>query len=278
MGVSTIIRAAWGLCACAALAACGDARDTPQTTDLPTFVSLNPCLDAILAEIAAPEQILALSHYSRDPSATSMATSVARQFAMTGGTAEEVIALQPDMVLASSFIAPATKAALERAGLTVETFGSPASVEESLEQIADLAALAGREEVGTRLADRIAATPQQLQGSAGSALLWQPGQIVAGEASLVAQHLRWAGFENEAASRGLGQADYVSLETVIADPPQLLLIAGDSAGQEHPLLAAAPGSMHVARFEPRLFYCGGPSIPAARQRLLDIREEMRATQ
>mgnify|MGYP000355960308 CR=1 FL=1 len=42
-------------------------------TDGPAFVSLNPCLDALLVEIAAPRQILALSHYSRDASSSSLA-------------------------------------------------------------------------------------------------------------------------------------------------------------------------------------------------------------
>lgn len=66
----------------------------------PTFVSLNPCLDDILVNVADPDQILALSHYSRDPSGTSVGVDVARQFGVTGGTAEEVLALDPDIVLA----------------------------------------------------------------------------------------------------------------------------------------------------------------------------------
>ena len=37
----------------------------------PTIVSLNPCTDAILAEVADPAQLLAISHYSHDPRATS---------------------------------------------------------------------------------------------------------------------------------------------------------------------------------------------------------------
>ena len=62
----------------------------------PSIVSLNPCSDAVLAEVADPAQLLAISHYSHDPRASSMDVALARRFAVTGGTAEEVLALDPD--------------------------------------------------------------------------------------------------------------------------------------------------------------------------------------
>ncbi len=109
----------------------------------PTIVSLNPCTDAVLAEVAGPEQLLALSHYSRDPRASSMEVARAREFGVTGGTVEEVLALKPDMVVASEFMPPATRAGLEGLGIRVETFGIASSVEQSDAQIRRLAALAG---------------------------------------------------------------------------------------------------------------------------------------
>ncbi len=46
-----------------------------------------------------------------------MPLDMARRFRSTAGTAEEVIALAPDLVVASAFTPPATRAAFERAGL-----------------------------------------------------------------------------------------------------------------------------------------------------------------
>ncbi len=273
--------AAAGLASCAApsgsLSDAGKAETgAAETGDAPTFVSLNPCLDAILVDVAAPDQILALSHYSRDASSSSIDPQVAAQFAVTGGTAEEVLALQPDIVLASTFIAPATRAALERAGLTVETFGSPASVDESVAQIAALAALADRDAEGAALVQRITETlpsaKAPLGHGAARTLLWQPGQIVPGEASLVWDILSREGLENYGAALGLSQADHVSLEMIVANPPDLLLIAGKDAGQTHPLLGRLDKT-YVARFEPNLFYCGGPSILKAWERLEEIRAD-----
>ena len=88
-------------------AGCAPAATPREASERPTVVSLNPCIDAILIEVAAPSQVLALSHYSRDPASSSIPAAVAARYGVTGGTAEEVIALQPDIVLASTFFASA---------------------------------------------------------------------------------------------------------------------------------------------------------------------------
>ncbi len=253
---------------CAPFAPAGGEGDDPATA---TFVSLNPCLDAILVEVAQPAQILALSHYSRDPASSSIAPNVAARHAFTGGTAEEVIALSPEIVLAGSFIAPETKSTLERAGMRVETFGSPTTMAQSDDQIARLAQLAGDKQRGDELTARIHAGPARPEGRELSALLWQPGQIVPGEATLIAQQLQWARLGSHSTAMGLHQADYVSLEMVLADPPDILLVAGDQTGQVHPVLSDLRTTM-VAQFDPRLLYCAGPSIPRVRERLIEIRE------
>jgi iron complex transport system substrate-binding protein len=182
-----------------------------------------------------------------------------------------VIARRPDVVLASIFMPQPTRNALERAGLRVVTFGAPATIAESAEQVRAVATLAGHGAAGEALAARIAAPPPLPAGPPLSALLWQPGEIVAGEATLVAELLREAGFASHAAARGLGQADRVSLEGLLADPPRVLLVAGDAPGQRHPLLAGQLKATHIAAFDPSLIYCGGPTIPRARARLQAIR-------
>jgi iron complex transport system substrate-binding protein len=253
--------------------ACAPEARPVASSEVPTIVSLNPCLDAILVEVAAPGQVLALSHYSRDAGSSSIPADVAARYRVTGGTAEEVIALDPDLVLASTFLPQPTRRALERAGLRVATFGSPTSVAESAAQVREVAALVGAQRKGAALAQRIAA-PGGLPPAPIDALLWQPGEIVAGEQTLIAELLRAEGFTSHAAARGLRQADAVTLETVLADPPQVLLVAGDAPGQRHPLLAQGVPAMGIAAFDPSLIYCGGPTIPKARARLRAIRAEV----
>lgn len=241
-------------------------------TDLPTVVSLNPCTDAVLAEIAAPGQVLAISHYSQDPRGTSMDLVEARRFRLTGGTVEEVLALDPDVVVAGSFLPPATRAALEDLGVRVETFGIAMTVDQSLAQVEALGTAIGRGEQGRALAREIAADLKAASVTTPtvSTVLWQPGGIVAGEAALVSDLLRRAGLSSHSAARGLGQADFLPLEQVVADPPALLLVAGDSAAQRHPVLARVAG-VRVERFDPSLLYCGGPTMPKAMARLAEVR-------
>ncbi len=253
------------------LAACAPAQPTAgNTAARPTIVSLNPCLDAILVELAGPEQVRALSHYSHDPGSSSIPQAVAARYGVTGGTAEEVIALKPDLVLASIYLPQPTRTALTRAGLKVETFGSPTSIAESVEQVRQVARLTGHTAAGEALATQIIEAPQSPLPPV-SALLWQPGEIVAGEATLIAELLRQEGFTSHAARSGLGQADRVSLEWIIKHRPAVLLIAGDAAGQRHPLMKGAWKQMLIAEFDPSLIYCGGPTIPKARARLREIR-------
>ena len=262
------------------VSACSAAPSTEESArDHASVVSLNPCIDAILVEIANAEQVLALSHYSRNPQSTSMDTRRAEQFGVTGGTAEEVLALRPDIVLAGSFIAPATKNAFERLGMRVETFGSPTNVEGSYAQIRNLAEIIGD---GARGDDFIAEIKKMLgpekddaarREEVFTALVWQSGQIVAGRETLLTELLRRNGFVSHADENGLGQGEYVSLERVLADPPDLLLIAGDSLGQEHPTLGNLTET-RVEKLEPNLLYCAGLTIPKLNDRLAAIHRSM----
>lgn len=260
------------LAACVLLAGCASPLAERAGGGQPTIVSLNPCTDAILAEVADPAQILAVSHYSHDPRATSMPLAEALRFRATGGTVEEVLALDPDVVVGSTFMAPATRAAFERLGVRVEAVGIASMVADSAAQVRQLAVLAGHPERGDVLVARIdaALAAARSDGPPIPAILWQPDGIVPGDGALVSELMRRAGFANQSAARGMAQADYLSLERLLADPPRVLLVAGRERGQEHPALAALP-AMERAAFDPALLYCGGPTIIRATERLAQIR-------
>jgi iron complex transport system substrate-binding protein len=178
------------------------------------------------------------------------------------------------MVVGGTFMPPATRAALDDLGIRVETFGIASTVAESELQIRRLAALAGNPAGGEVLAAKIAAALAAAAPPAGTApvqtVLWQPSGIVPGEGALVSELLRRAGFASHSAAIGMGQADYLSLEQVIANPPELLLVAGQERSQLHPALDALQ-NMRRAAFDPGLLYCGGPTIIRAMERLREIR-------
>lgn len=263
-----------------ALGACSPAPVArAPATSLPSIVSLNPCTDAILAEVADPAQILAISAWSHDPVSSSMDAAQARRFRATNGTVEEVLALQPDLIVDGTFTPPATRSAYARLGLRLEEVGIAATVEDSLAQVRHLAALAGHPERGEALIARITAALARAAPPAGArpiqTVLWEPGGIVPGNDTLVADVMRRAGLANFTAGKGMKQADYLPLERLLADTPELVLTAGNPRAEENRLLAhPALASLKQTRREavdPALLYCGGPTIIRAARRFAEVR-------
>ena len=257
------------------LASCAPQPAPRPRTDHPTIVSLNPCTDAILAEVTAPGQLLAISHYSHDPRASSMPLAEARHYRATGGTVEEVLALRPDVVVTGEFLDPATAQAFVRLGVQVETVGIATTVPESEAQVRHLAALAGEPTRGEALVGRIdrAVAAAHRTGPKVTALVWQEGGLVPGPDTLVAGLLGNSGFASQSAARGLGQGAYLPLEQVLADPPKLVIAAGDERMQRHPALRRLRG-VGYASLEPNLLYCGGSTIPRLAAKLAALRDAL----
>lgn len=259
------------------LGGCGQSTLPPPPAGI---VSLNPCTDAILTQVASPNQIRALSAYSSRPNASSMDVAVAQRFPSTTGTVEEIAALRPAIVVSGNFTPPATRQALVRLNIRLVEFPIATNVEESIAQVRQIAAIAGHPERGDRLAWQISAAVQASQPDDRDvvpALVWQSGGIVAGDETLIADLLSQTGFVNAAAARGLKQAEILPLERVLADPPKVILSAGDGTGENrmltHPALAKLKQA-HRAKFDSRLLWCGGPTIIKAAQRLAEVRKDV----
>ncbi len=249
----------------------------------PRIVSINPCVDSVLMHVADPAQILAISHYSHDPRATSMPLAQARRFRATSGTAEEVVALAPDVVISGPHVAPATIAALKRMGIGLVQYPVPDSVSESIAQVRDIARIAGHPARGAALAVRIHAAAQPDRSTSASAavsaLVWQSGGLVPGAETLTDDLLRRAGFRNMSAAYGLKRWDVLPLEYLVARPPSVLLStqASHAAADRvtaHPALRRLRQRIVVADYPARLMNCGGPTIIAAMARLRQVRREV----
>ena len=243
------------------------------------IVSLNPCLDAILVRVAEPAQIAALSHYSREPVASSIGPAAAARFGVTYETAEEVIALKPDLVLASRHTAAATRNALTGLGILLALFTAPASVGESLEQVRRIAGLAGHPERGEAEAARIAAALDRAAPPPGAprvrALVYERDGFASGPHTLMDELLTRTGFTNAAADYGYARAADIPLDLVVARPPQLLLSGETTPGapswgervMRHPALEALRGRVRIVTFPVHLLNCGGPNLVEAAPRL-----------
>lgn len=239
------------------------------------IVSTNPCADAIVVQLVAPERIAAISHYSQDAGASSLPLAVARRFRATAGTAEEVIALRPELVLADSFAPATTLEAYRRAGLRTVVLGSPTTVAASVAQVRQVASAVGAVDRGEAMVREIAGALAVSRPSPGygrvepSALFFISGDLASGSGNLIDELLRRAGFRNAAADYGLTYTGTIPVETLVARPPDVTIAtgAGRSAGLRQHLLP----NTRVATFPSALVNCGGPSIPPALARLRAIR-------
>ena len=245
------------------------------------IASINPCVDAVLAEVADPATIAGISHYSQDPRATSVPLAWARRFHATSGTAEELVALRPDVVLAGSFLDPATEAALRRLHIPLIKYPVPQTVEGSVAQVREIARAVGRPAAGARLARSIEAAARPSTTTRVPALIWREGGMVLGSGTLADALLTRAGFDNLSVAYHMGSWGTLSLEQLIARPPRVLLSTdADEAARGvaaiHPALRRLSGRIEVAAFPADLMNCGGPVIIRAMARLRAIRASVPA--
>jgi len=281
-GGAVAVTAAVTASAVAAVGRAGAAA-APVASALPRrIVSLNPCLDVILIQLVDHQRIAALSHYSREAYGSTIAP-VARTLPFTWGTAEEIIARAPDLVITGRFSA-ATGRALDRLGVRTVVFDVPETVEASLAQVREVARLVGAPERGEAMVARIEAALAEAAPKPGtrrlSTLVFMPGGFASGPGTLMDEMMTRMGLDNAATKYGLRQSMSVPLEQVIADPPDLLLSGEVSPGapsralrvMSHPALRHVAGHMSHATFPERLLFCGGPVLIQTAQALARARE------
>jgi iron complex transport system substrate-binding protein len=245
------------------LASCSTGPAIPANS----IVSNNPCIDAILAEIATPGQIGAVSIYSQNPESASAPLDWARRLPALGISAEEIIAAKPRLVLTGNLASSGTNAALAKAGVKTLAFGVPATVEESVAQVRQVAAVINRAEAGEKMVRRIETAVSRPANPIRSAIIWQNGGFVAGKGTLQDDLLRRAGYRNASDTYGLRQWDILPLETLILTPPDVIFMPFSAKGDDaralaarHRMLAHLKGKTRAAHFPDKLLFCGGPTI------------------
>jgi iron complex transport system substrate-binding protein len=233
------------------------------------IVSLNQCLDAILVELVPTERIAAISHYSRDPVRSPIAT-LAQRLPITYESAEEIVALRPDLVLASRHSAIPTRNALRRVGIHYELFDVAFSVKESLAQIRRIAALVDNAAAGEALVARIERAIDAARLPQGSprltAAVYGTGGNTAGANTVTNDLMQTVGLENLAAHYGIKTHQPMQLELLLAAPPDLLLVGEipEEAGTQDARIVRHRALRKLSSkrwdFPMRFMYCSGPTI------------------
>jgi iron complex transport system substrate-binding protein len=213
----------WLAFVCACLAQTGAFASEPPRR----IVSLNMCTDQLLIDLVAPERISAVSFLATDKTLSAAADRL-ENFKRVKGTAEEVLALQPDLVIAGEYTTGATVDLLRRLGRDVLVVPLASDFDGMRATIRQIAVAVGEvqrgEDVITTFDQRLRAARSPVQ-TQPTAIAYQVGSFVSGPESLLDAALRAAGYRNLASEIHLGAAGRLPLEQLVTSPPDLLVLA-----------------------------------------------------
>ena len=266
----------------AAAALAGAFLTAPVAAAPARVVSIHLCADELVMALADPGQIVSLSWHAADPAQSYLAERAVGLPENFGG-AEEVIALKPDLVLAGAYSGRETKTLLRRLGVKVLDLDLPRSFADIRRQTMAAAEALGHSERGrTLVAEMDAKLDAAARKVAGlppaSAILYQPGGVTMGKGFLEDEILRQAGLGNVATTLGIEGQGSVSIETLIAARPDLIIFGVEPDAP--PSLSARMLSNRVlvratrarpVTLPPILWTCGAWFTAEAVDRLADAR-------
>lgn len=241
--------------------------------DGPRFVSINLCTDQLLIHLADPDQILGLSPYAADRARSAVASEALR-FPLLSGSAEEVLVLRPDIVLAGRYTKRATREILKRQGVRVVEFEAATSIEQVKAQIRQVGLLTGHPDRAQARIEAIDAAIGRAREAASarplSVLPLQRRGWVSGRETLMTSLLDAVGLRNAGAALS-GQGRQVGLEAIVQLKPDLLLLSRSetraedqgSALLQHPALALMYPPERRLVLSEQMTVCGGPEIGPA---------------
>jgi iron complex transport system substrate-binding protein len=224
-------------------------------------VSLNLCTDELLLALAAPQQIVSVTHLSQQPQESAYWRR-ARRYRQNDGSLLSVVSMKPDLVLTMGGGVRDHARIASRLGIRVLDLPYPQSLGDIERSMATVAAALGRRSTGQQWLGRMQAL-QTFQPKRAADTIWLGGggRSVAAT-GLAAQWMALAGFKQRPLN-----GDRVSLEQLLAKPPAILLRSdyrvGEYSGEQrwlkHPLAKGTKRSRMIVT-DGRAWTCMGPAM------------------
>lgn len=245
------------------------------------IVSLNLCTDQLLADLVPRERIVAVSFLGTDPTMSAAAGKLAGVRTVQGA-AEEVIALDPDLVVTSGYTTPATIGLLQRLERRVVVVPLASDFEGIRTAIRTLAEAVGEPEMGIALSGTLDSALRAVGAVGGrrpTAVALQVNSLVSSKGSLVDAVMMAAGFENIASSGRLGPGGRLPLEVLVTAPPDLVILAhgpddfrtAAADNLRHPALQALLRQRPSVKLGMATWLCGTPAVVDAVRVLAEMR-------
>ena len=236
------------------LAPCGPADAAPRV------VSINLCTDQLVLDLADRQQILGLGPFVRDHD-RSWGAALRVDVPTLSGTAEEILVLKPDLVVAGRNTRQTTRAFLRDRSIVLEEFGAVTTIEDAKQQILRMARIAALDAAVARL--RAVASRRMLRVLPMARRGWVPG----GQ-SVISDLMRLAGLVNVGQETSARAGRFVSLEEIVMLRPDLILVSAEvdrpeDQGQAlilHPAIAGKFPPERRLLLSEALTVCGGPGL------------------
>ncbi len=234
---------------------------------LPSAVSTNLCADLWLTQLGAPEQIVALSQQSHNVRLSPIA-DVARHYPSNRGSVEELLVLKPARALVyQGWNGQGRAHWLAQHGIELVAPGYPITWNDTLNNAQQVADALGGDPAQRTLIEQIDAQMQALRGQLPPyrVVYLRPNGGSAGRGTYIDDLLQHLGLRNLAAEQGLRGWGRVSLEQLLIDPPDLLLLGyfdqpqaiTQSGYARHPLTQALFERLPTLSIPATAWGCGG---------------------
>jgi iron complex transport system substrate-binding protein len=223
--------------------------------------SLNLCTDELLLLLAAPGQIVSVTHLAQQPAETPLWRR-ARRYARNDGSLLSVVSHEPDLVVSMGGGVRDRLRIASRLGIRIVDLPFARNLADVETSIVRLAAALGRPRAGAALLRRIASLKASAPPARTDTIWLGGGGRTVSAQGIEAQWMALAGLRQRP-MRG----DRVSLETLLTRPPSLLLRSDYRQGQysqgqrwlSHPA-ARRPRGTRVIATDGRRWTCMGPLL------------------
>lgn len=252
--------------------AMGEAANPPRR-----IVSINLCTDQLLVDLVARDRIAGISRLAADP-ALSAVTQRIGGLVRVNGSAEEVLALRPDLVLTSEHSTPHLVSLLRRLGVRVETIPLASDIDgirAAIRKVAEVVDDSARGEAVIAALDRRIAAVSAPAASRPTALAYQVNSLTSGPGGLIDAMMAAAGLRNMAGEHRLGPAGRLPLEAFVARPPDLVVLATPpdayatrtADNLRHPAMRDLARRRPTTAIDMPLWLCGTPAVAEGIERL-----------
>lgn len=260
------------------------AADTPPQR----IISLTLGTDEILLSLVPSNRILAVTAFALDPGISNV-PALAKTVPKTMQTpsAEVIVALRPDLILAASYTTPEVMRQLKRIGLPVLTLSDFSSIDDIKANIQKVGAAVGEpqkaEDLIVHMETRLRVLEKKIARTTHrpGLLSYDAAGWTAGRETLFDEIVTRAGGRNLAAEAGLRGHPKISLEKVVEINPEILILnqwtpnARATAKGRHQGLLSHPALQSVSAVrERRVFEIPGKLLTSVSHFIVDGVEEM----